>query len=328
MTDFTHPIDLDQVRRAAGILDGWAVRTPLLRSRELDSLTGANVVLKPENLQRTGSFKFRGGFTAVSSLTPELQRRGVVAFSSGNHAQAIALAARLRRIDATIVMPADAPAMKLDATRGYGAEVVTYDRATGDREAIARTIAEERGRTVIPPYDHPAVMAGQGTTALELVEDGGELTMLIAPVGGGGLMAGCATAAKALLPGIRVIGVEPAAGDDTRRSLAAGEPVAVPLPDTIADGLQAPHPGELTFAINRRLVDAIEVVSDAEIVAAMRLLFEAFKVVAEPSGAVALAALVSGRIDVADHRVGVIISGGNVSAERFAQLNADASLSS
>ena len=240
MTDFTHPIDLDQVRRAAGILDGWAVRTPLLRSRELDSLTGANVVLKPENLQRTGSFKFRGAFTAVSSLDPELQRRGVVAFSSGNHAQAIALAARLRRIDATIVMPADAPAMKLDATRGYGAEVVTYDRATGDREAIARTIAEERGRTVIPPYDHPAVMAGQGTTALELVEDGGALDVLIAPVGGGGLMAGCATAAKALLPGIRVIGVEPAAGDDTRRSLAAGEPVAVPLPDTIADGLQAP----------------------------------------------------------------------------------------
>ena len=328
MPDFTHPIDLGQVRRAAGILDGWAVRTPVLRSRELDALTGANVLLKPESLQRTGSFKFRGGFTAVSSLAAADREHGVMAFSSGNHAQAIALAARLRRTAATIVMPADAPPMKLDATRGYGAEVITYDRATEDREAIARAVAAERGLVVIPPFDHPAVMAGQGTAALELIEDGGELTMLIAPMGGGGLMAGSATVATSLLPGIRVIGVEPEAADDTRRSLAAGEPVEIGLPATIADGLQATRPGELTFSINRKLVDAVELVSDAEIVTAMRFLFEQFKVVAEPSGAVALAAVMSGRLDVADERVGVIISGGNIGADRFAQLNAAASRSS
>ena len=320
MSAFTHPIDLDQVRRAAQRLDGVAHRTPVLSSRTLDDHTGASVVLKAENLQRVGAFKFRGAYTAMSALEPRARTAGVVAFSSGNHAQAVALAGRLLEAPATIVMPSDAPASKLAATRGYGAEVVEIDRAGDDREAIARELSESRGLTVIPPFDHPAVMAGQGTAALELIESDGPIDCLVVPVGGGGLMAGCATAARGLLPDIRIVGVEPQAGDDTHRSLAAGRIIDGGLPDTIADGLQTTRPGELTFDIISRLVDSIELVSDAEIVAAMVFLFERLKLVVEPSGAVGVAALLSGRLDLAGERVGVIISGGNVSAERFAQL--------
>ena len=304
MSAFTHPIDLDQVRRAAKRLDGVAHRTPVLSSRTLDDHTGTSVVLKAENLQRVGAFKFRGAYTAMSALEPHARTAGVVAFSSGNHAQAVALAGRLLEAPATIVMPSDAPASKLAATRGYGAEVVEIDRAGDDREAIARELSESRGLTVIPPFDHPAVMAGQGTAALELIESDGPMDCLVVPVGGGGLMAGCATAAKGLLPEIRIVGVEPQAGDDTHRSLAAGRIIDGGLPDTIADGLQTTRPGELTFDIISRLVDSIELVSDAEIVAAMVFLFERLKLVVEPSGAVGVAALLSGRLDLAGRTSG------------------------
>ena len=295
---FTHPIDVDAVRRSAAIIDGVAHRTPVFRSRTLDGLCGGEVLLKAENLQRGGAFKFRGAYTALAAMDPDQRAAGVVAFSSGNHAQAVAISARLWETRATIVMPADAPAGKLAATRGYGAEVITYDRATEDREAIARELGEQRGLTVIPPFELPAVMAGQGTAALELIESDGPLDVLIAPIGGGGLMAGCATVAKGLLPSVRVIGVEPEAGDDTRRSMTEGHPVGIDLPKTIADGLQTTRPGDMTFEINRRLVDAIELVSDAEIVAAMVFLFERLKLVVEPSGAVGVAAILSGRLDI------------------------------
>ncbi len=321
---FTHPIDLDQVRAAAARIEGVAHRTPVVTSRTLDDLTGASVVLKPENLQRVGAFKFRGAYTAISALDPADRARGVAAFSSGNHAQAVALAAALHQTSATIVMPSDAPAAKLEATRGYGATVVEFDRARDDREAIAREIAERQGLALIPPYDHPAVMAGQGTAALELIEDAGPLDVLVVPVGGGGLIAGCATAAHALCPGVRVIGIEPESSDDTRRSLAAGERVRIGLPQTIADGLMAQAPGVLTFEIIQRLVEQVVLVSDGEIAAAMRWMFERLKLVAEPSGATGVAALLSGKIDVPGQRVGVIISGGNVSADRFATITANA----
>ncbi len=244
----------------------------------------------------------------------------MAAFSSGNHAQAVALAAREHEADAVIVMPEDAPESKLAATAGYGAEIVTYDRYAGDREAIGRRLAEERGLSLIPPYDHPDVIAGQGTVALELIEQAGPLDAIVVPVGGGGLAAGTATIAAALAPGAEVHGVEPEAGDDTKRSIAAGERVEIPIPRTIADGQGAALPGELTFPINRALLAGVTLVSDDEIVASMRFLFERMKVVAEPSGAIALAALLSGRLELSGGRVGVVISGGNVDGERFAQL--------
>ena len=313
-------ITLADVRAAGGRLAGVAHRTPVVTSRTLDERTGATVFLKAENLQRGGAFKFRGAYSMISSLPPAERDGGVVAYSSGNHAQAVALAARLLGTSATIVMPEDTPAAKMDATRGYGAEIVTYDRYTQDREALGAGLAAERGLVLVPPYEHPLIMAGQGTAALELHEDVPDLDLLLVPVGGGGLIAGCATAAKALRPGIRVVGVEPEAGDDTRRSLAAGERVRIETPRTIADGQQADIPGEQTFAVNRRLVDAVEVVADAEIVEAMAFLFDRLKLVAEPSGASAVAALLSGRVDAAGKRVGVIVSGGNVGAARFAEL--------
>ena len=369
MTTTTPPVTLDTVRDAADRLKGVAHRTPVLRSRTLDALVGAEVFLKCENFQRVGAFKFRGAYNAASRLTPEQLTRGIAAYSSGNHAQAVALAARelgttavivmpedapRSKVDATIgygaeivtydrytedrvavgaalaarelgsraviVMPEDAPASKVAATAGYGAEIVRYDRYTGDRNALCRQLAEERGLTLIPPYDHPHVIAGQGTVALELIEETGPLDALLAPVGGGGLMAGSALAATALAPGIRMIGVEPAAGDDTRRSLAAGHPVTIPVPRTIADGQAVESPGELTFSVNRRLLDSVVLVSDDEIRAAMKLAFERLKIVTEPSGASALAALLAGRIDPLPPRVGVIISGGNVGVERFLEL--------
>ena len=320
MTTTTPPVNLDDVQDAATRLKGVAHRTPVLRSRTLDALVGAEVFLKCENFQRVGAFKFRGAYNAASRLTSDQLARGIAAFSSGNHAQAVALAARELGTTAVIVMPEDAPRSKRAATEGYGAEIVTYDRYTGDREAIAEALAAERGLALIPPYEHPHVMAGQGTAALELLEETGELGALVTPVGGGGLMAGSATAAKGLHPGIRMVGVEPEAGDDTKRSLEAGRRVSIPVPKTIADGQALHTPGELTFSVNRRLVDEIVLVSDDEIRDAMRFAFERLKIVVEPSGATPLAALLSGRVGGLPDRVGVIVSGGNVDAERFARL--------
>jgi threonine dehydratase len=311
----------DQVHAAAERLAGVAVRTPVLTSRALDELVGARVALKPEVLQRTGSFKFRGAVNRVATLTSAERERGVVAFSSGNHGQAVALACAMQGIPATIVMPTDAPAGKLAATRAHGAEIVTYDRYAEDREAIARGLADERGLALAPPFDHPAVIAGQGTAALELGQDAGPLELLLAPVGGGGLIAGCAIAIQEQHPGTRVVGVEPEAGDDFRRSLAAGERVAIEPPRTLADALGATTPGELTFAINRERLEGITTVSDDQLVAAMRFAFEQLKLVLEPSGAAALAALLAGRVELEQgSRVGVILSGGNVDRERFAAL--------
>jgi threo-3-hydroxy-L-aspartate ammonia-lyase len=310
----------DDVRAAARRLEGVAHRTPVLTSRTLDERVGARVHVKAESFQRGGAFKFRGAYAKVSSLPEEALARGVLAYSSGNHAQAVALAAALLGTSATILMPEDAPAAKVEATRGYGAEVVTYDRWTENREEIGARLAAERGLELVKPYDDPLVMAGQGTTALELLEEAPRLDLLVTPVGGGGLIAGCATIAKSLRPGIRVAGVEPEAGDDHRRSLAAGERVRIDVPRTIADGLQATEPGELTFEVNRRLVDEVATVTDAEIVGAMAFLFDRLKLVAEPSGAVGVAALLAGRLDARGREVGVVVSGGNVGAARFAEL--------
>jgi threonine ammonia-lyase medium form len=314
-------IELEDVQEAADRLRGVANLTPVLTSRTLDGEAGATVLLKAENFQRAGAFKFRGAFNRISRLSPEELARGVATYSSGNHAQAVALAARLLGARAVILMPEDAPAAKLAATRGYGAEVVTYDRYSGDRVAMGTELAARRGLVLVPPYEDPHVMAGQGTTGLEFLEQVGILDVLVVPVGGGGLIAGSGTAAKGLHPQIRVVGVEPEEGDDTRRSLAAGRRVRIDVPRTIADGLQAEIPGELTFEVNAQVVDEIVTVRDDEIVEAMRFLFERMKVVVEPSGAVGVAALLSGRLDgVAGRRVGVILSGGNVGVERFRQL--------
>lgn len=313
-------ISLQDVRAAAARLAGVANRTPVLHSRTLDDRAGATVFLKAENYQRGGAFKFRGAYNRISSLSRDELDRGVFAYSSGNHAQAVALASRLLGARATILMPTDAPPEKVAATNGYGAEVVTYDRYSEDREELGKRLAAQRGLTLVPPYEDPLVMAGQGTTALELLEEVGELDLLVTPVGGGGLIAGSSTAAKALHPAIRVMGVEPEEGDDTRRSLEAGERVRIPVPRTIADGLQIDIPGALTFEVNRRLVDGIVTVSDPETVEAMAFLFERLKTVVEPSGAVAVAALLRERVDARGLRVGAILSGGNVSAARFGEL--------
>jgi threo-3-hydroxy-L-aspartate ammonia-lyase len=313
-------IELEDVERAAQRLAGVAHRTPVLSSRTLDERTGARVHVKAECFQRGGAFKFRGAYNKISSLDQDALGRGVIAYSSGNHAQAVAIAAALLGTRATIVMPEDAPRAKLDATRGYGAEIVPYDRWTESREGIGARLAEERGLELVRPYDDPLVMAGQGTVALELLQEAPELDLLLVPVSGGGLIAGCATAAKALRPGIRVIGVEPETGDDTRRSLVAGERVRIEVPHTIADGLQAPEPGELTFEVNRRLVDEVVTVTDDEMVEAMVFLFDRLKLVAEPSGAVGTAALLSGKLEAGGRSIGVVLSGGNVGAARFAEL--------
>lgn len=313
-------IGIEDVQAAAARLEGVANRTPVLRSRTLDELAATEVHLKAEVFQRGGAFKFRGAYNRISRLSLEELRRGVAAFSSGNHAQAVALAARLCGTSAVIVMPRDAPPEKVEATRGYGAEVVAYDRYRKDREAIGRRVAEERGLTLVPPYDDPVVMAGQGTAALELIDEAPDLDVLVVPVSGGGLIAGSATAAKAFRPAIRVIGVEPETGDDTKRSLEAGRRVEIDVPRTIADGLQCHVPGELTFEVNRRLVDEVVTVTDREIVEAMRLLFERLKVVVEPSGAVGVAALLAGRVPGVGRRAGVILSGGNIGARRFTEL--------
>jgi threonine dehydratase len=309
-------ISFDDVQAAARRIDGVAHRTPVLTSRALDETTGATVLLKAENLQRVGAFKFRGAYNAVASLSDAERARGVATVSSGNHAQALSLAARLHGIPAVILMPEDSPAGKLAATEGHGAEVIRFDRYAQDREQLLADLVAERGLVPIHPYDDERVMAGQGTVALELIEDAGPLDLLLAPIGGGGLISGCATVAKA--NGIRVVGVEPEAGDDVKRSLEAGERVRIEVPRTIADGQQLPTPGELTFPVIAERVDEVVLASDCEIVDAMRFLFERLKTVAEPSGACALAALMAGRVSGA--RIGVVISGGNVTAERFAEL--------
>jgi threonine dehydratase len=308
-------IDRADVEAAAARLDGVAHRTPVFTSRMLDERAGGRVFLKAENLQRGGAFKFRGAYNTIAQLPPGT---GVAAFSSGNHAQAVALAASLLGVTAVILMPEDAPPTKLAATRGYGAEVVTYDRYTQDREALGRELAEERGLALVPPFDHPHVMAGQGTAALELLEDAPDLDALVTPVGGGGLLSGTAVAAD----GRKVWGVEPEAGDDVRRSLQEGRRVAIDVPRTIADGLQTTAVGEAPFAVIRDRVAAIVTVSDDELVDAMRFLFERMKLVVEPSGAAGVAALLAGKIE--GDRVGVVLSGGNVGAERFAELLATA----
>lgn len=310
----------DDVRDAAARLTGVVHRTPVVRSRTLDRLIGVEAFLKCENMQRAGAFKIRGAYNTASRLSRERLANGLVAYSSGNHAQAVALAARDLGTTAVIVLPEDAAPSKAEAVTGYGGEVVTYDRFTGDRVAIAEQLAQQRGLALIPPYEHPQIIAGQGTAALELLEDVDDLDMLIVPVGGGGLIAGSATIATAVRPGIRVVGVEPEAADDTSQSLTAGRRVSIAVPRTIADGLAAETPGELTFSINQRLLDSIELVSDSEIRAAMRFAFDRLKLVVEPSGATALAALLSRRLRHAARRIGIVISGGNVDSRRFVEL--------
>jgi threonine dehydratase len=308
----SQPIGLVDVEAAARRLVGVTHHTPVLTSRTLDAITGGRVCLKAECFQRGGAFKVRGAYNRIAALDPRVRAHGVVAWSSGNHAQAVAIVAELLGVPATIVMPIDAPPAKLAATRGYGAEIVAYDRYAEDREVIAVQLAADRGCALVPPYDDPYVMAGQGTSALELIKDVGELDVLLVPVGGGGLIAGSATAAKALLPRVRVVGVEPATGDDTKQSLAAGRRITIGVPRTIADGLQAVTPGALTFEVIQQLVDAIVVVTDDEILDAMVFAFDRLKIVTEPSGACALAALLTSKLDTTGKRVGVIISGGNV----------------
>jgi threonine dehydratase len=313
-------IELDDVRRAAARLAGVAHRTPVLTSSTLDERTGTRVFIKSETFQRMGAFKFRGAYNAISSLSPDDLARGVCAVSSGNHAQAVALASRLCGTRAVILMPSDAPALKRAATEGYGAEVLEYERYGEDREELVHQLAAERDMVLVHPFDNPLVMAGQGTLALELLDDVQDLDVLMVPVGGGGLIAGCATVCAALSPGTSVIGVEPEAGDDVARSLAAGERVRIHVGETIADGQQAATPGELTWPIIKALAADVVTVTDAQIIAAMRFLFERMKLVVEPSGACAFAALLAGTPALQGRRVGVVLSGGNIGADAFSGL--------
>lgn len=306
------------VEAAARRISGVAHRTPVLTSRTLDERLGGQAFFKCENLQRAGAFKFRGGYNAVSRLSPEGKARGVLAFSSGNHAQAIALACQIEGVQATILMPSDAPSAKVAATRDYGATVVSFDRYRDDRDALAAKLADERGLTLIPPYDHRDVIAGQGTAVLELIEETGPLDTIVVCLGGGGLLAGSALAAAERSPGAAVIGVEPEAGNDGQRSFREGRIVRIPVPQSIADGALTHSLGQLPFAIIRRHVADIVTVQDAELVAAMRFFFERMKIVTEPTGCLAAAAIMSGRVPVAGKRVGIIISGGNVDPGRLA----------
>jgi threo-3-hydroxy-L-aspartate ammonia-lyase len=306
-------LTVDDVRAAARRLGDRVYRTPVVASQAFDEASGYTVFFKCENLQRAGAFKIRGALNKLLTLNDEERRRGVVAFSSGNHAQGVALAARLTGTTAVVCMPSDAPALKLEATRGYGAEVVLYDRQKDDREALARRIAAETGRVVVPPFDDYAIMAGQGTAALELLDEVGALDALVAPVGGGGLMAGCSTVARALRGGITIVGVETETANDTYLSLRQGERVSIPPPPTIADGIRLTTPGALTFPILRRNLADVALVSDAEVIEAVRFLALRVRLVVEPTGAVSAAAVLAGRLPVPrGARVGVILSGGNV----------------
>ncbi|HVF61332.1 MAG TPA: pyridoxal-phosphate dependent enzyme [Thermoanaerobaculia bacterium] len=315
------PVTFEDVRAARARIAGHVHRTPVLTSRQLDALTGARLFFKCELFQRVGAFKARGAFSRLTLLTAAERAAGVVAFSSGNHAQAVALAARELGVAATIVMPRDAPAAKVAATRGYGARVLLYDRAEESREEIARRIVEEEGAVLVPPFDDDRVIAGQGTLGLELLEEVPELEVVVTPCGGGGLLSGVAVAARGLAPAIRLWGVEPEEGDDMRRSLAAGEPVSIPVPNTIADALQTTRPAERTLAIVGALCEGIVTASDLELRRAMALLASRLKLVVEPGGAAAFAALLHGRVPgVEGRRVGVVLSGGNIDLARFGEL--------
>ncbi|MFH6781122.1 MULTISPECIES: threo-3-hydroxy-L-aspartate ammonia-lyase [Methylobacterium] len=307
------------VEAAAGRIDGIAHRTPVLTSRTADARTGATLFFKAEPLQRAGAFKFRGACNAIAALSPEQRSRGVLAFSSGNHAQAIAYAGALQGVPTVIVMPHDAPAIKVAATRGYGAEIVTYDRYEEDREAVSQRLAEARGLSVIPPYDHPDVIAGQGTAVKELIEEVGPLDVLLVCLGGGGLLAGSCLSAKALSPGVEIWGVEPEAGNDGQQSLAKGEVVRIPVPVSIADGALTTHLGRHTFPIIRRDAAGIVTATDAQLVAAMRFFVERMKLVVEPTGCLGAAAAFEGAVPVKGKRVGVILSGGNVDPAALAR---------
>jgi threonine dehydratase len=320
MASTTTPLDFAAVVAASKRIDGHAHRTPVMRSQTADALVGAQLFFKCENFQRCGAFKFRGAFNALSQFDERQSAAGVIAYSSGNHAQAIALAARLLGIAATIIMPHDAPAMKLAATRGYGAEVVLYDRYSEDRDAIGRRLAQERGLTLIPPFDHADVIAGQGTAALELFEEVGPLDALFVCLGGGGLLSGCSLVARALSPACRVFGAEPETGNDGQQSLRAGRIIRIDTPTTIADGAQTQHLGELTFPIIQREVADIIAVCDAELIECMIFFAERMKMLVEPTGCLSFAAARRVRADLAGKRVGVIVSGGNVDVRRFAEL--------
>ncbi|MYN14559.1 threo-3-hydroxy-L-aspartate ammonia-lyase [Pusillimonas sp. TS35] len=314
----------DDVARAAERLEGVAHRTPVMTSRTLDERLGAQVFFKCENLQRMGAFKFRGGYNAVFNLTPEQRRAGVVAFSSGNHAQAVALAARLLGVSATIVMPSDAPRAKKQATQGYGATVVEYDRATEDREAVARALVEKEGRALIPPFDHPDVIAGQGTAVKELLEDVGGLDVLLTPLGGGGLLSGSLLSAHAISPDCAVYGVEPEAGSDGQQSFRSGSVVRIGPPDSIADGALTQALGKITFPIIRSHARDILTVQDAQLVKAMRFFAERMKIVVEPTGCLGAAAVMDSAIPLKGLRVGVVLSGGNMDLATYARfLQAD-----
>ena len=313
----------DDLNAAARRLEGIAHRTPVLRSTSADESTGAQVFFKCENLQRTGAFKFRGAYNTLAQFTPEQRERGVLAFSAGNHAQAIALSARLLDMPAVIVMPEDAPASKMAATREYGAQVVTYNRYTEDREAISRRLAQERGMTLVPPFDHPHVIAGQGTAAMELLEDVPGLDYLFVCVGGGGLLAGSTLAAQVMAPGCRLVGVEPEAGNDGQQSFKAGHIVQIPTPHTIADGAQTQALGQLTFPIIAEGVEDMVTATDEQLVQALRFFAERMKIVVEPTGALAFAGARNGSVDVRGKRVGVLISGGNVDLPRYARFLAE-----
>ena len=316
-------VSYDDVARAHERIAPHARRTPVLTSATIDGMTGARVFFKPENLQRMGAFKFRGALNALMQLDADERRRGVLAFSSGNHAQAVALAGRLLGIRATIVMPVDAPAVKLEATRGYGAEVITYDPQSENREEKSARIAAERGLALIPPYDHPHVVAGQGTAAKELIEDTGPLDLLLAPCGGGGLLSGCAIAAAGLAPQCRTIGVEPIAGDDATRSFRTRTLHTVRNPDTIADGVRTPSLGKVTFPLVLRYVADMVTVDDAQLLRAMFFLWERMKIVVEPTGALGAAALLEGKVEAKGMRIGIVLSGGNVDLDWAARARLD-----
>jgi threonine dehydratase len=313
------PPTFADVELAARQIAGVAHRTPVITSRSVDDRTGAHVFFKCENLQRAGAFKFRGAYNALSRLSLDERHRGVVAFSSGNHAQAVALAGQLLSIPRVIVMPNDAPAVKRAAAEGYGAEIVLYDREHDDREAIGRRLSQERGLALIPPYNHPDVIAGQGTAAAELFEDTGELDVLLVPCGGGGLLAGSALAARAMSPGCAVVGVEPDAGDDATRSFASRQLQTVQNPQTVADGARTASLGSLTFPLVLQLVSSMTTVDDAALLSAMFYIWERLKLIVEPTGALGAAAAFDGKIPVAGRRVGVILTGGNVDLSQVSQ---------
>jgi len=320
MLENATPLQYGDVEQAAARIEGAAHHTPVLTSRTADAKAGASLFFKCENFQRMGAFKFRGAYNAIARFTDAQRQAGVLTYSSGNHAQAIALSARLAGIRAAIIMPNDAPALKVAATKEYGGEVIFYDRYTENREEIGRRLAQERGMTLIPPYDHPDVIAGQGTAAKELFDEAGELDVLLVPLGGGGLLAGCALAASKLSPNCKVIGVEPEAGNDGQQSLRTGRIVDIGVPQTIADGAQTSHLGQHNFEVIRRLVDDIVTVSDAQLVETMKFFAERMKMIVEPTGCLAAAAALQGVYPVAGKKVGILISGGNVDLARFATL--------